>query len=37
MSEGLHEMLDVGPWKATKGFVAQRRILRDTRTSELLQ
>jgi hypothetical protein len=37
MSESLHEMLDVGSWKATERFVAQCRVLRDARTSELLQ
>lgn len=37
MSESLHEMLDVWSWKASKCFVAERRVLRDARTSELLQ
>lgn len=37
MSESLHEMLNVGSWKATERFVAQGRVLRDARTSELLQ
>ena len=37
MSESLHEMLDVGSRKATECFVAQRRVFRDARTSELLQ
>lgn len=37
MSDGLHEMLDVWSWEATECFVAERRVLRDARSSQLFQ
>lgn len=36
MSDGLHEMLDVGSWKTAECFVAEGRVLCDARPSELL-